>query len=145
MRFKVLVLAAFASLLVTVPATAADQGPGLRYTDTDAIAVLFTMDQPEVRQQALVRLWKPVRVAGKLLMGKYIVEHDTDRMARGEPCTHIYDFYNKKLVTAFHCTHLTRPTSGQATVIITERAQLPGVMREFQFAGETDSHGVPAR
>jgi hypothetical protein len=74
-----------------------------------------------------------------------IVEHDTDRMARGEPCTHVYDFYNKKLVAAFHCTHLTRPRTAQATVVINERPQLPGVMTEFQFAGETDSHGVPVR
>lgn len=145
MRFTLLVLAAFASLLVPVPVLAADQSPELKYTETDAIAVLFEMDQPEVRQQALVRLWTPVRVADKILMGKYIVEHDTDRMARGEPCTHVYDFYSKKLVAAFHCTHLTRPRNAAATVSITSRPQLPGVMTEFQFAGETDAHGVPAR
>jgi hypothetical protein len=145
MRFTRLVLAACASLLVSVPALAADQTPDLKYSDTDAVAVLFQMDQPEVRQQAVVRFWNPVRVAGKILMGKYIVEHDTDRMARGEPCTHIYDFYSKKLAAAFHCTHLTRPASGTATVSVKPRPQLPAVMTEFQFAGETDAHGVPAR
>jgi hypothetical protein len=145
MRFTLLVIAAFAFLLVPVPAQAADQISDVAYTDPDAVGVLFEMDQPEVRQQALVRFWSPVRVAGKLLMGKYIVEHDTDRMARGEPCTHIYDFYSKKLAAAFHCTHLTRPPSGTATVSITPRPQLPGVLTEFQFAGEADAHGVPAR
>jgi hypothetical protein len=66
-------------------------------------------------------------------------------MARGEPCTHVYDFYSKKLVASFHCTHLTRPRTGQATVSIKPRPELPGGLTEFQFAGETDAHGVPAR
>jgi hypothetical protein len=145
MRSKVVVLAAFASLLVTVPAMAADQGPNAQYSD--AVAVFFDMDAgtPEVRQNALVRFWNPVRVAGKILMGKYIIEHDTDRMARGEPCTHIYDFYSKKLVASFHCTHLTRPRASGATVSIKPSAEVPAVMTEFQFTGESDAHGVPSR
>jgi hypothetical protein len=144
MRSTLLVIA-FAILLVPVPALAADQISDLKYSDTDAVAVFFAMDAPEVRQRAVVRFWNPVRVAGKILMGKFIVEHDTDRMARGEPCTHIYDFYSKTLAAAFHCTHLTRTPSPTATVSIAPRAQSVGVMTEFQFAGESDAHGVPGR
>lgn len=145
MRFKVLVLVAFASLLVAVPSMAADQVSSLSYTERTAVSVFFEMDQPPVNQQALVRFWNPVRVAGKILMGKYIIEHDTDRMARGEPCTHLYDFYTRKLVASFHCTHLTRPRTTEGTVSVKPRQEVPGVMTEFQFAGETDAHGVPAR
>lgn len=145
MRFKVLVLVAFASLLVSVPSMAADQVSRLNYTERDAVSVFFEMDQPPVNQQALVLFYKPVRVAGKLMMGKYIIEHDTDRMARGEPCTHIYDFYSRKLVASFHCTHLTRPRTSEGTVSVRPRHELPGVLTEFQFAGDTDAHGVPAR
>jgi hypothetical protein len=145
MRFKLLVLAAFASLLVTVPAMAADQATELNFTDTDAVAVLLAMDQPTVRQNAVVRFWKPVRVAGKLLMGKYIIEHDNDRMAEGKPCTHIYDFYSRKLVASFHCEHLSRPVTGDmAQVSIRQRADGTGVLTEFQYANDAAAHGVPS-
>ena len=143
MRYSFIVLAAGAGLLIGVSNAAAAQAPTVGYSD--AVAVFFDMDAPPaVRQNALVRFDKPVRIGTRVLMGKYIIEHDTERMARGEPCTHVYDFYSRKLVTAFHCTHLTRPRAGDtATVSVKPAQDLPAVMTEFQFAGETDAHGVP--
>jgi hypothetical protein len=142
MRSTVLVAAALATLLLSVPATAGQEAA--QYAD--AVAVFFAMDQdaPEVRQNAVVRFFRPVRVADKILMGKYIIEHDTDRMGRGEPCTHVYDFYTKELVVTFHCTHLNRPRTSTATVYIDSRTDV-AILTDFQFAGETASHGVPAR
>jgi len=88
----------------------------------------------------------PVRVGNAVLMGEYLIEHDDERMARGEPCTYIYDADDVRApVVTFHCEHLERPVAPNASVVL-----VPGVnssmkvMKEFQFGGETASHGVPA-
>jgi hypothetical protein len=86
-------------------------------------------------------------VDGRVLMGRHIIEHDTDRMARGEPCTHVYAANDRKYpVVTFHCTHLIRPTGTQNTVTLRRDYNALGrgfVMTEFQFAGDRDAHGVP--
>jgi hypothetical protein len=64
-------------------------------------------------------------------------------MANGLPCTHIYDFYTRKLVLAFHCTHLIGPETNRATVTIVRQADFIPKMTAFQFANDTDAHGVP--
>ena len=61
------------------------------------------------RQATDVWFMQPVRVGDTILQGRYVIEHDNDRMARGEPCTHIYAFNNQKTpIVAFHCMHLQR-------------------------------------
>jgi hypothetical protein len=89
----------------------------------------------------------PVRVASAVLMGRYVIEHDDERMARGEPCTHIYDAEDLRApVVTFHCAHLERPASDVATLVLVP-SSTPGVktLTEFQFGGETAAHGVPVR
>jgi hypothetical protein len=89
----------------------------------------------------------PVRVAGTVLMGRYVIEHDDERMARGEPCTHIYDADDLRApVVTFHCEHLERPAVGDATLVLVPSIN-PAMktLTEFQFGGETASHGVPVR
>jgi len=88
----------------------------------------------------------PVRVGDKILLGRYVIEHDNDRMARGEACTCIYEPDDRRMpVVTFHCTHLTRPVASTATVVLRRRPVYPiKELREFQFAGEEASHGVPA-
>ena len=150
MRMKQFVLAGFAGLLLAVPADAANQ-PEAPYGD--AIAVLFAIDPaplrqlPDVapvRQTLAVTFRNPVKVRDYILMGRYIIEHDTDRMARGEPCTHIYEYDNpSRPVVAFHCVHLTRPRTPRNTVSLISRGELPVVMTEFQFAGDSAAHGLP--
>src|SRR4029453_4659452 len=39
------------------------------------------------REYAKVHFVNPGRVGDTVLMGDYIIEHDNDRMARGQPCT----------------------------------------------------------
>jgi hypothetical protein len=97
-------------------------------------------------QTAPVTFSDPVRVGDKILLGRYVIEHDDDRMARGEPCTYIYGADDRRLpVVAFHCTHLTRPVAAAPTVVLGRGAVYPiRELREFQFAGEAASHGVPA-
>lgn len=96
-------------------------------------------------QTAVVTFRNPVRVGDRVLMGRYVIEHDNDRMARGEPCTYIYDADNQWVpVVTFHCTHLTRPVPAANTVVLRRNGADPvQELREFQFAGESASHGVP--
>jgi hypothetical protein len=109
-----------------------------------AAQVLLPQPAP-VRQAGVVWFRNPVRVGDHILMGKYIIEHDTQRMARGLPCTHIYavDKPNVPVVT-FHCVHL----DGQHTDKDVATVQPTGdptiaKLASFQFAGETAVHGVP--
>jgi hypothetical protein len=96
-------------------------------------------------QATVVTFRDPVRVGDRVLMGRYVIEHDNDRMARGEPCTYIYEAGDRRLpVVMFHCTHLTRPVSSTDTVVLRRTGTYPvQELREFQFAGESASHGVP--
>lgn len=121
--------------------------------EANAVDIFFQMEQPVVataavtapaRQATVVWFNQPVRVGDALLQGRYVIEHDNDRMARGEPCTHIYAFADqKKPVVAFHCTHLDRPTSKDGAVVIISTADGFKKFVEFQFAGETGAHGFP--
>ncbi len=89
----------------------------------------------------------PVRVAGAVLMGRYVIEHDEARMARGERCTYIYDAEDLRApVVTFHCEHLERPATDTATVVLVPTNN-PAMktLTEFQFGGETAAHGVPVR
>ena len=100
---------------------------------------------PPVRQTAEVWFKRPVMVGGSILLGRYVIEHDNDRMARGEPCTHIYAYDNRtKPVAAFHCVHLERDRADQNLVVLyTTSDGVTQRLTEFQFAGETAAHGYP--
>ena len=101
---------------------------------------------PPVRQQTEVWFQRPVMVGRNILQGRYVIEHDNDRMARGEPCTYIYAYNDRtKPVVTFHCTHLERDPAGANTATLATMSD--GSMQqllEFQFAGEASAHGVPS-
>ena len=174
MQFKLLAAAGVACLVLSSPATAAasccDQtkmaGHDMKggccdmpccadkavKAEPSAIDLLLSQDMdpqlnpaPPVRQLTEVWFHRPVRVGGRILQGRYVIEHDNDRMARGEPCTHIYAYNNQKLpVVRFHCTHLERGRTGENIAVLASIGD--GTMQqllEFQFAGETAAHGVP--
>lgn len=105
-----------------------------------------TTDRP-VREYAKVMFYNPVRVVDTILIGPYIIEHDEERMARGEPCTHIYALHDRQVpVIAFQCQHLDRKATERATVTL-RRTPDPYTrifeLVEFQFEGSADGHGVP--
>jgi hypothetical protein len=120
----------------------------------DAAAVLLpatghqhesSVVRPE-RQRMIARFWNPVRVGDHILMGKYVIEHDAERMARGLPCTHIYEFGKSLPVVMFHCVHLDRPYSDRDMVTLRRTSDRTSGMRElteFQLKGEAAGHGVP--
>jgi hypothetical protein len=110
-----------------------------------ASAVLGLAAKPVVQTLA-VTFQQPVRVGHFILLGRHVIEHDDARMARGEPCTHIYAADDRRLpVVTFHCTHLERDASDVATVVLAP-SEANGIKRllEFQFVGDEAAHGVPA-
>ena len=105
---------------------------------------LFDIEFP----RRLMSVWfdKPTKVGDRILMGRYLIEHDNVRMAHGRPCTYLYSAADPRLpVVAFSCRHLARAAATRPTVIVRSVKDAPG-MRElvaFQFAGEVGAHGVP--
>jgi hypothetical protein len=99
------------------------------------------------REYAKVHFVNPVRVSDTVLMGDYIIEHDNDRMARGQPCTHIYRADDRRLpVVRLYCRHLHRAKHDYATVTLRRDFAMAGqgsVLTEFQFANTVDAHVVP--
>ena len=111
-------------------------------------AVVSKASNPSKKQKATVQFNDPVRLQGVLLKGEYLFVHDDAAMVRGEACTFVYKGdadIASKLVVSFHCTPLQRQKV-DSFVVRTEQVS-PGVneLREFQFRGETEAHGVPLK
>ena len=98
----------------------------------------------------VVRISDPVMVGREILMGTYLIVHDEAKMAKGEACTTIYRFDPKtgpkEQVVAFMC--LPHRGSAPATNTLTVRSGDGwldlGTLDAYTFAGDTESHGVPA-
>jgi hypothetical protein len=96
------------------------------------------------RQAVYVWFQRPVTVGRHILQGRYVIEHDNDRMARGEPCTRIYAYNDQRLpVVEFNCIHLERDNAHQHQVVLASLNDGMQQFLEFQFAGETGAHGLP--
>lgn len=102
-----------------------------------------------VREVAIVNIAGPVEVQRLMLTGKYVFEHDSDRMARGEPCTAVYEFNPSGLgrkVLSFHCLPREASTTGVFTMKVQRREGFPAPrMVEYQFAGSGHAHGIPLK
>lgn len=100
------------------------------------------------RQSAVVNFQHPTKVSTEILMGPYLVVHDETTMARGEPCTRIYPVGTPggrdEATVSFHCIPRTRPVVEKFT-IATEWDDALGMysVKEYQFAGDAEGHGVP--
>lgn len=112
------------------------------------IAASTTAADPAVKW-AVVNLRQTTVVAGAFVSGPVVFVHDDARMARGEPCTSVHQFDDKKGVgeeiVAFHCKPRWTKAPAQFTQAITTRADAPPVMTEYQFAGDAEAHGIPRR
>jgi hypothetical protein len=163
MHFKLLAVAGAAFLLLFAPANAdasccqehqhqakasCCQMPCCKDVP-ETVALVFEDDPqlnpaPPVRQLFEVYFKRPTLVGRSILQGRYIVEHDNDRMARGEPCTHIYAYDDQTTpVVTFHCTHLERDRATANLVVLESLSDGWQRLTEFQFRGETASHGYP--
>lgn len=100
------------------------------------------------KETAIVEFAETVKLGGVLLRGQYLLVHDEERMARGEPCTWVYagkELNEKKLVASFHCIHMDREMTGTLKVSF-KRSITPyetPEITEIQFAGSRDGHKVP--
>lgn len=164
MHFKLLAAGAVAAVILFAPAAAdaacCDQHAGHQMkaccaghhaaTEPTIVERFLENDPqlnpaPPVRQVAEVWFKRPTLIGRTIVQGRYVIEHDNDRMARGEPCTHVYAFNDQKTpVATFHCTHLERDRASDNLVMLID--DTPSGMKrltEFQFAGETASHGYP--
>lgn len=155
MHFRLLAAAGVAGLMMFTPTAAAAQAThemkaGCCDMPCCAEHKMAAADPqlapaPPVRQSSVVWFQRPVMVNRHILQGRYVIEHDNDRMARGEPCTYIYAFEDRtKPIVTFDCEHLVRDRASQTTASVATKGDMQ-VLTEFQFAGETAAHGVPVR
>ena len=106
-------------------------------------ALVATTNATPTVKWAAVNLKDATMIAGSFVSGPVVFVHDDAKMARGEPCTHIYAFDDRtKPVVTFHCTHLERDRAGTGIAVIERRGDWE-YLTEFQFAGESAAHGVP--
>ena len=102
------------------------------------------------RQVAVTYLAEPTLIGSTLVQGPVLFTHDDSRMTRGEPCTtvQLFDPATGPLeeIAAFHCIPTYRGVTGKFTVRTRPNDALGFgcVLTEFQFAGDTEGHGVPA-
>jgi hypothetical protein len=99
-------------------------------------------------QKAVLQFDEPVKLLDVILKGEYVIVHDDERMAKGEPCTYVYARENGqqgKLVVSFHCVPVQREAADRFTVIVggyDPATRLPEMV-EYRFAGSTEGHQVP--
>jgi hypothetical protein len=98
------------------------------------------------KDRAVMKFSQPTILMGVTLKGEYLFVHDDAAMVNGEACTFVYQGVAEmtdKLVVSFHCAPAERAKVAGFTV----RSVLisPGLyqLKEFQFAGSTESHLVP--
>jgi hypothetical protein len=101
------------------------------------------------RQSAVTNFSQPTSVAGTLISGRVLIEHDHEKMAQGQNCTTIYrsDAGKRKgeELVSFMCTPTERPKTASLRVLcLKDSFSGTEIMKEYQFAGDTEAHGVPA-
>ena len=102
------------------------------------------------RQWTLINFVDPTMVAGEILMGPFLVVHDSQKMAHGEPCSTFYRFDKKRgpqeAVVSFHCRPVQRQVCAKTTLTVqSDPAFGVGRLVEYQVAGDSEAHGVPLR
>jgi hypothetical protein len=102
------------------------------------------------RQSAIVYLTEPTLIGSIIVEGPVLFTHDDAKMARGEPCTTVYLFEPAKgrpaeEIASFYCIPTLRKVVNKFTVTTRPNATLGFgcVLTEFQFAGDSEGHGVP--
>jgi predicted small secreted protein len=119
-----------------------------RYTVALMIAAAVLISAPALRaddarvEKAVVQFTEPVKLLDVILKGEYTFMHDKEKMAKGEPCTYVYQ--GGRLVVSFHCEHVDRVKADRFVVVVSAPPGngLPELL-EFRFAGSTEGHKVP--
>jgi hypothetical protein len=109
----------------------------------------FRLNTAPNKERAVVEFTQQVKLLGVFLKGNYVVIHDDERMAQGEPCLYVYRLEGGnpgKLIVSFHCEPVARPASDNFTVLISRRTSIYDIpeVQEIQFPGSAKAHKVPA-
>ena len=112
------------------------------------LAAARTTADPALKWAA-VNLKDTTLIAGAFVSGPVVFVHDDAKMARGEPCTSVHRFEPDRgtgeLIVAFHCKPRWTTAPGKFTTATALRPDGPPIMTEYQFAGDEEAHGIPAR
>ena len=101
------------------------------------------------RQSAIVYLTDPTLIGSTIVEGPVVFTHDNAKMARGEPCTTVNLLEPAKgpaeEIASFHCIPTRRTVVHKFTITTRPNTALGFgcVLTEFQFAGDSEGHGVP--
>ena len=102
------------------------------------------------RQSAIVYLTEPTLIASTIVEGPVLFVHDNAKRARGESCTTVYLFEPAKGrpaegIASFSCIPTPRKVVRKFTITTRPNATLGFgcVLTEFQFAADSQGHGVP--
>ena len=102
------------------------------------------------RQSAITYLTEPTLIGSTIVQGPVVFTHDNAKMARGEPCTTVYLLEPTKgpgeEIASFHCIPTPRKVVHKFTITTRPNAALGFgcLLTEFQFAGDSEGHGVPS-
>ena len=107
-------------------------------------------DVTSSRQWTIVNFPDAVQVKDTLIMGPVLIVHDSEKMARGEPCTTFYRFDaargQQEPLVSLHCKPRMTDKPASATQIVTTLDD-PACRKlvEYQVAGDAEAHGVPGK
>lgn len=102
-----------------------------------------------VRQWAIVYLTEPTLIGSTIVEGPVLFTHDAAKMTRGEPCTTVSLYEPDKgpleEIASFHCIPTARKVAHKFTITTrpNEALGFGCVLTEYQFAGDSEGHGVP--
>jgi hypothetical protein len=102
------------------------------------------------RQWAIVYLTEPTLIGSTIVQGPVLFTHDNTKMARGEPCTTVSlvepTVGPTEEIAAFHCVPVRRNVVHSFILRTRPNTEmgLGCVLMEYQFAGDTEGHGVPS-
>jgi hypothetical protein len=112
---------------------------GLAYLAAPARAAAPT------NQEAVVLFQGWVVVNGTFVTGPVKIVHDEEAMAKGEPCTRIYQVVEGKtgeLLVAVHCKRVARPIAEQFTLGLKTAEPSYRVLTSYQFKGADHAHSI---
>lgn len=111
-----------------------------------AVAVARSSADPTLKW-AVVNLKDTTSIAGAFVSGPVVFVHDDAKMANGGPCTSVHRFVPGKgpaeELVAFHCKPRWGKAPDRFTTAIAHPPNGPGMLTEYQFAGDKEAHGVP--
>jgi len=113
------------------------------------LAVSMLAAAKPTKKSAVVTFATQTMIVDAFAQGTVLFEHDDGRMARGEPCTTVYEFdattnERGRVIVEFMCLPRERPVASKFEAICS-RAAIggPDKLVEYQFAGDREGHGVP--